>query len=51
MFDFANPQLSEAEFRKKLDSFVETITIGREGWMEEQKDASAIRKLVKTLFP
>lgn len=51
MFDFANPQLSEAEFRKKLDSFVETITIGREGWMEEQKHASAIRKLVKTLFP
>lgn len=51
MFDFANPQLSESEFQKKLDSFVETITIGRESWVKKQKQALAIRKLVKSVFP
>lgn len=51
MFDFANPQLSADDFRKKLDSFVETITAGREGWLEDQKKALAMRKLLKALFP
>jgi hypothetical protein len=51
MFDFANPLLSDAEFRKKLDSFVETISLGREGRLEEQNKAAAIRKLLKAVFP
>jgi 20S proteasome alpha/beta subunit len=51
MFDFANPLLSETEFRKKLDSFADTIALGREGWLEEQDKAAKIRKLLKAVFP
>ena len=51
MLDFANPQSSEDDFRKRLDSFVETITIGREGWLEDRRKAVAMRKLLEALFP
>ncbi|MBV9303000.1 MAG: hypothetical protein JOY62_16230 [Acidobacteriaceae bacterium] len=37
MFDFVNPTLSNGDFHRKLDSFVEQIKIGREAWIEHRK--------------
>lgn len=51
MFDFGNPQITDEEFRKKVESFVETIMIGRESWAEARRESQAVQMILKELFP
>jgi hypothetical protein len=47
MFDFGNPQMTDEDFSKRLDSFVETIKIGRDKWKEDQRAFQALETLLK----
>ena len=49
MFDFASPQMKDEDFLKRLDSFVETMKVGRDGWKEATRESRAIDMVLKEL--